>query len=230
MYSLHPSNELKTLFKGKPYQGQNPEIARYIFLGRDANYSEKISEHPFFECILDYHDNGVRFWQKHGVHHPFLLSSYPFDRVRGGVKYHSTFAKMDLGIEFAPTISFVELLNVPTIGVTGKDKQGIFDSLLDKQHLEYLDSLMSGEEERIFFISPSVLSNIRRIWKRYGVFKWSREVATPRPSLQQPILVLNSARIYLSYHFSDCHAHAQLPDMAKLIRESKIGISVLETV
>lgn len=79
-YGIHPSSELVSLFGKKPYQGQAPERAQVVVLGNYANYSAKVSEHPFFKTILSYHRDGVTFWKKHGRHHPFLLDSYPFDR------------------------------------------------------------------------------------------------------------------------------------------------------
>jgi hypothetical protein len=206
------------LFKAKPYQGQEPERASVIYIGRDANYSEAISDHPFFERILEYHEDGVAFWQRHGVHHPFLLSSHPFSRIKGGVKYHSTFSKMDLGTEAAPLVSFVELLDVPTIGITSQDKQGVFDSLIRRPHLEYLESLLSGNQPRLVFISPSVLMALRKMRKKFGLLSWLDDCPRSVPNAEQPLLIRDSIKIYLTYHFSDYRVHAQLPAMARLIR------------
>lgn len=69
MYGPHPSPELRDYFNRKPYQGADPASALILFLGLDANYSEAISESPFFERILEYHQDGVAFWRQYGVHH-----------------------------------------------------------------------------------------------------------------------------------------------------------------
>jgi len=220
MYGMHPSQRLVSLFKVKPYQGQDPEQASVIFVGRDANYSEAISDHPFFDRIIEYHEDGVGFWQRHGVHHPFLLPSYPFDRVRGGVKYHATFAKMGLGSEVAPLTSFVELLDVPTIGVTGAGEEGVFESLLSDRHLERLESLILGGSERIVFISPSVRNDMWRYGKRYGRFRWLKDFRQFMPDTGRPILVFGNTKVYLTYHFSEGRVHAQLPAMARIISDS----------
>lgn len=220
IYGLHPSLDLINIFRNKPYQGQDPALAKVIFVGRDANYSEKISKHPFFERILEYHEDGVRFWQENRVHHPFLLSTYPFDRVRGGVRYHATFAKMGLGAGFAPYISFIELLDVPTIGTTGTDQDRTFDTLLNKQHLAYLDSLIIGPGERMIFLSPSVLRDLNKLQRRFGLFGWVGKIMQSKPGMGRLVLESNGNRVYLAYHFSDGRAHAQLPAMAELIRDT----------
>ena len=62
-FSIHPSKQLVDLFNRKPYQGANPETAKVLILGNDANYSEEISNHSFFDYILEYHDDGVAFWK-----------------------------------------------------------------------------------------------------------------------------------------------------------------------
>jgi len=63
-FQKHTSTEMVLLFQNKPYQGQDPLKAKILFLSSDANYSPKISEHPFFKYVLEYHKNGVDFWKK----------------------------------------------------------------------------------------------------------------------------------------------------------------------
>lgn len=119
MYQVHPSERLVSAYKKRPFQGQHPKDAKVIFLGRDANYSSAISSHSFFKRIIEYHDNGVKFWETYGVHHPFLHDEHPYikykdDMFKDGVKYHKVFAKICLNTQYAKYISFVELLDVPT--------------------------------------------------------------------------------------------------------------------
>jgi hypothetical protein len=69
-----------------------------------------------------------------------MLDEYPFKRNTGGLHYHRAFAKMKLTPDYAPHISFVELLNVPTIGVSsGQEKT--FWELFDPDHARWLDSI-----------------------------------------------------------------------------------------
>jgi hypothetical protein len=112
MYSSHPSKRLNDLFENKPFQGQEPERAKILFIGLDANYASNIESCEIFEKIQEYHSDGVAFWQMHGVHHPFLLPEYSGD----GRKYHRNFARIGFTPNDAELISFVELLHVPTVG------------------------------------------------------------------------------------------------------------------
>src|SRR5665647_578738 len=76
--------ELRNIFMDKPYQGQDPEKAKILFVGRDANYPDLPCKHPFFKRIKEYHRDGVAFWEKYEVHHPFLYNDFPFPKNAGG--------------------------------------------------------------------------------------------------------------------------------------------------
>jgi len=91
MYSIHPSKELVSLYRKKPYQGQNPELAKIIFLGLDANFAEDIEQSEFYHYIKDYLADGVKFWEKYNVHHPFMLPQF---KNSDGVTYHKNFSKV----------------------------------------------------------------------------------------------------------------------------------------
>lgn len=91
----------------------------------------------FFSRILDYDSDGMLFWQKQKKRHPFMLAEYPFDKRRGGVRYHFNFSKMGFTSEYAECFSFTELLNIPTMGNTGDDKERFFE-LLDRTILSGL--------------------------------------------------------------------------------------------
>ena len=108
MYRAHPDRELRDKFERRPYQGADPSSAAYVFVGLDANYAEDIEAHPIYSDVLEYHADGVAFWQGHGVHHPFLLPSYSGD----GRRYHLNFARIGFAPTQAEQVSFVELLHV----------------------------------------------------------------------------------------------------------------------
>ena len=76
MYLLHPSEPLRTAFTVRPYQGEAPENATFLFVGLDANYAADVADSPIFPELLAYLSDGVAFWQRTGVHHPFLLPGY----------------------------------------------------------------------------------------------------------------------------------------------------------
>ena len=87
-YTLHPSKKLVTLFKEKPWQGNRPEKAHFLFVGLGANYSADIEKS--LPEVFDHLRSGVEFWRANGVHHPFRLQHY-----RGsGKRYHDKFAEI----------------------------------------------------------------------------------------------------------------------------------------
>jgi hypothetical protein len=175
-FKKHTSDEMVELFNKRPFQGQIPAKAKIIFLSSDANYSPEISKHPFFKCIIEYQKNGIAFWKKHGCHHPFMLSNYPkeFDKRKDGAPFHRNFSKLGLQAEqHAEHISFLELLDVPTIGNKSED-MGLFFDLLCQDHLKYIDRLiLGGGHKKLFFVSKGVLDDISGIKKIYpNLFSW----------------------------------------------------------
>ena len=190
MYHPHSSDALNELFVSKPYQGVDPHIAKFLFVGLDANYSDTIESDPIFEKILEYHRDGAAFWRKNGVHHPFLLPGY-----RGsGRFYHNSFAEIGFGPEHAGLVSFAELLHLPT---TGQSKL-VFDDL-DPDHISKLASwVLEGDAEYIFF--PA---GVARLLKRLDLFSW---IPTAPLSCEGELKVLldqPKKRVYQHLHFSN---------------------------
>lgn len=149
MYTQHPSVELQKLFKEKPYQGANPEKAKFIFMGLDANYAANIDNSSIYNKLLEYHSDGVAFWKKYNIHHPFLFENYSGD----GKKYHKNFSKIGLHSAYAEDISFVELIDVPTVG-----RNLLTKADLNHSHLEWLSHLIESKQSKLIFISNSVLN------------------------------------------------------------------------
>jgi hypothetical protein len=134
-YDLHVP--LMPHFQG--FQGTDPEHARYLFLGKDANFREEFHdgehEHPIWPYLTAYLA-GEADWLHAGpvpqilhgvpmnrVHHPALLQLWP-----GQLPYHRrTFRRLFERIEHLGGedglhrhCSFVELLCWPTVGNTGE--------------------------------------------------------------------------------------------------------------
>lgn len=207
-FHKHPSSELVELFHHRPFQGQSPEQASIIFLSSDANYSPEISGHSFFKRILEYHANGVSFWKRQGCHHPFLLPDYPFNKNTGGVPFHRNFSKLGLGPEHAEHISFLELIDVPTIGNKSEDREQ-YHKLLNSSssHHEYLSRLITGGEHKLFFVSGGVLNDMRKIPRSSSLFPWLNEES------EHACWSTNSLHgniVNKSYHFSSSQIHGQL--------------------
>ncbi|CAN7724260.1 hypothetical protein LJR290_006146 [Variovorax sp. LjRoot290] len=157
-------------------------------MGLDANCDADIERGRAFDSVLEYHADGVAFWRRHGVHHPFLLPGYSGD----GQPYHQNFAKVGLRSEDAGRVSFVELLNVPTIG--GSDL-AVKD--LDPRHLDELNALILGGSRRNVFLSDKVV----RLMRRSGRFRWLR-----KPIANQVLPVLHkvgATTVYQHLHFSN---------------------------
>src|SRR4030042_982489 len=84
-YEAH--EKLQALFPGRTWQGSDPAIARYLFIGLDANFPPNIQANH--QEVIDYLTDYIQFIDTHGVHHPFLLDGY-----RGtGKRYHKKFAE-----------------------------------------------------------------------------------------------------------------------------------------
>ena len=214
-YQKHHSPELNALFKAKPFQGQNPEKAKVIILGSDANYSEEISNHDFFNYILEYHVDGVKFWKKYGVHHPFLLENYPFNKTGGGVPYHRNFSKLGYSAKHAEVFSFVELLDVPTIGMTSTNIEE-FWGLVNVDHLKWLESVILNKESKIIFLSRNILQRLLEIAKKYDIFTWLPDTKLAATGLQT-IYTKNNTSIIVSYSFSASQIHGVLDDIRTTI-------------
>ena len=207
-YDVHPSSELVRLFVAKPFQGQDPSKAKILIIGNDANYSPEISGHVFFSRILDYHSDGILFWQKQKKHHPFMLAEYPFDKKRGGVRYHLNFSKMGFTSEYAECFSFTELLNIPTMGNTGDDKERFFE-LLDRDHLIGLENLILGGKKKFVIVNRTLVNSIKQIQKRLGVFGRLGRILDGK---ETPSVILENDNVvlYNGYSFSHSVTNAYL--------------------
>ena len=214
-YDIHPSERLRTLFSDKPYQGAAPWDAKVLILGNDANYSPEITDHDFFNRILEYHEDGVRFWRDTGFHHPFVLPEYPFHKRKGGVPYHSNFRKLNFSKDDAGSFSFIELLNVPTIGNTGADK-ALFFRLLDNSHLNWLEDLILDGKPKFVLVNQTLARSILTITKRTG--RLSR-LAPLIANKRAPAVAYQSPHvtIYNGYSFSASITNTYLDDLSRMI-------------
>lgn len=143
-----------------------------------------------FRQVLEYHQDGVAFWQLHSKHHPFLLGDYRGD----GWWYHYNFAKIDLQPKDAPRISFIEMLHVPTCGTR---KLEVGD--LDNDHLERLDALITSGRRRHVFI-PSSVAQLMRESRR---FRWLRGRRPPSGQVLPVLYATGETRVHQHLHFSN---------------------------
>ena len=189
MYFTHPSPALIRLFALKPFQGAAPEDARFIFLGLDANYDPKIEENAAFSKVLEYLQDGVVFWRKYGVHHPFLLPEYRGD----GRFYHKTFSRIGFTSAHARSVCFIELLHVPTFG-----RSALASIDLDRAHLRRINSAILGGASQSIFVPGGVA----RLMRASGEFPWMPK--TPKADVHPLAIWLRSGpkTVYSHLHFS----------------------------
>ena len=201
-YSKHPSKALSDLFKNRSFQGQDPNEAKIIFLGLDANFASNVEETGFFSFIKEYLNDGVNFWGKYHVHHPFLLPNFP---KGDGVTYHKRFSKLNLNHYRAKDISFVELLDIPTIGKTNYKQ---LKQLLNIDYLKKLDKiLLNNSHQKILFLSKSVYNQLSKVKNDFDVFKWllkSKEQEVKKIKLNELKMIYNDdyLKVYIHTHFS----------------------------
>ena len=147
MFQPHPSHLLTEHFRKKPYQGADPHLARFLFVGLDANYAADVELSAIYQSLLQYHEDGPRFWRDAGVHHPFLLPQYKGD----GRRYHVTFAKIGFQPSHADLVSFIELLDRPTVG-----RSALVPSDLGSEHLGLLRAAIFAGKAQFIFVSAGV--------------------------------------------------------------------------
>jgi len=215
VYQKHQSPELNALFEAKPFQGQNPENAKVIILGNDANYSQEISNSSFFKFIIEYHVDGVKFWKKYGVHHPFLLDEYPLRKTSGGVPYHRNFSKLGFTPDDADLFSFVELIDVPTTGMTSTNMEA-FWKLINVEHIKWLESIMLSDSPKIFFLPRNVYSNLLTLKEKTSLLSWLPDVEVKAVGLQT-IYSNNQTEIVVSYSFSSSQVHREINNIRSRI-------------
>ncbi len=208
-YGLHPSEELVELFRSRPFQGQHPEKAKVLFVGIDANYSELLSNHSFFSRILEYQRDSLEFWTKYGRHHPFILDDYRFNKTKDGVPYHRNFSKLGLEKEFAKYISFVELLDVPTVG---NSNESGFWKLFNPKHADWLDSIIASDSRKIVLVSNDVVKKMRKIKAKWGYFSW-----LPLEDGNDLLCSAGKSKVYKIPHFSSYGIHAQIDNIRELV-------------
>jgi hypothetical protein len=190
-YKLHDSNKLKDCFKKKPWQGNDPTKASFLFVGLDANFDKDIENR--LPVIFDYLDDGVKYWQSNDVHHPFRLHNFHGN----GRLYHNRFAEIGFSKKHAGLVSFVELLDVPTTGGSN-----LTASELSPDHLCKLAKWFEcGSARYIFLVGSKVATLMRRTKKSHGLDLLPLNQVKKDKDLKI-LREKNGQTIYEIYHFS----------------------------
>ena len=190
MYFPHPDKALIEAFKKKPFQGVEPEKAKFIFVGLDANYHPEVKKNLIYPQLLAYLADGLSFWRKYRVHHPFLLPAYG---KGDGWKYHNTFAKIGFTATNASEVSFVELIAKPSYG-----RSSLSPEDLDQKHLQRInDAILNGSAQYIF-----IPDGVARLMRTSSIFSWLPKTPTDIGSPLKVWKTTNYKTVYWHYHFS----------------------------
>lgn len=218
VFGVHTSMILQDLYKQKYWQGQSPEKANVIFLGLDANWDKDIENNKAFDKIVEYLQDGVLFWKRYGVHHPFLLPEY---KKKGGYKYHKGFNKLGIIKGYADVVSFVELINIPTYGTSTKEKHEYL-SLIDMNYLRELNAIIFDNNRKIVFLSKTLYDDILYIKKKTNsidIFNFGLPLEKNGQNMNRILNIHNEGEtfVFVCTHFSASIKNEHISDMGTLI-------------
>ena len=168
-FQKHPSRALINLYKERNFQGANPIDAKVLFVGKDPNWAINIEELSIFELVEEYLNDGVRFWKKYNIHHPFLHPKYNGE----GKKYHKAISKLNLESKLADKISFIEIIGFPTTGMSSLNYKQFNEYLLsqeNKNHLIELDKLLNNPE-KLIFVFWGIINYLKYLNQKTGLFE-----------------------------------------------------------
>lgn len=197
MFQKHPLSSLHQLYHIKNYQGANPHDAKVLFVGKDPNWSATIDTCGLYDLVTEYLTDGVSFWKKYNIHHPFLHPNYKGD----GKKYHQAVARIKLESEFEDNISFVELIGFPTTGMSSINYKKFNDYLLSKEnrkHLIELDQLLKNQD-KIAFLYWGMIEQLKFINKKTGLFE---KLAAIDKTLMNRTDLNKADNVFFYKHFS----------------------------
>ena len=215
IFQKHPSKLLNELYLKKNYQGANPNDAKILFVGRDPNWASDVETKEMFNYVSEYLTDGISFWEKHNIHHPFLLPNYKGD----GKRYHKIFSKLNVKSSASRKISFVELIGFPTTGMAKSNKKIFLEYLTseaNKNHLIELDSLLKNKD-KVIFIAWGLIDDFKLLNNKTGLFKKFAELDKSTMDISDLNVFEN---IYIHRHFSDAISNLTLEKMAAKLKEN----------
>lgn len=209
----HPSQELQNLYRNRNFQGANPDNAKILFVGRDPNWAVDIEDMPVFEKVKEYLIDGVGFWNKYNIHHPFLLQEYKGD----GKRYHKIFSKLEIERNHADKISFVELIGIPTTGMSMKNSKRFYDYLLSSSNIAHLNELdkLINDSSKIIFIAWGLIQDFKIINTHTGLFSKFAKFNKDNFSITELNQIEN---IFIHRHFSDAISNSTINKMSEKLK------------
>lgn len=215
IFQKHASKLLNELYLKKNYQGANPADARILFVGRDPNWASDVETKEVFYYISEYLTDGVSFWNKYNIHHPFLLPNYKGD----GRRYHKIFSKLNVESSASNKISFVELIGFPTTGMAKSNNKLFLEYLTsetNKNHLMNLDSFLS-DTNKMIFIAWGLIEDFKFLNTKTGLFKKFADLDKSKMDISD----LNEfENVFIHRHFSDAISNSTLEKMAIKLKQN----------
>ena len=196
-FQKHPSHKLINFYKLKNFQGANPSDAKILFVGKDPNWSIDIEELSIFNLVEEYLANGVQFWKKYNIHHPFLHPKYTGD----GKKYHNSISRLNLNKEYSDRISFIEIIGFHTTGMSSTNKKQYDDYVLsseNKLNLIEIDNYLNNSD-KLIFLYWGLINYLKYLNKKTGLFK---KFAHIDKKLMNRTDLNKIGNIYFHKHFS----------------------------
>jgi len=230
----HPSEQLQALFRKRPYQGQNPDSAKYLFLSLDANLSKEIKEgSDGFQEFQAYLGDGVEWWEKalnsrtDAPHTPLLVLKLQREFGDDGIRFHQKFRQLFDQLREVPDlpqkVSFIELLPYLTYGRTSRCRSWYFQEIKScVDHLGWVDRLIT-KEGKLVFAAVGVFRILERLKGWEGLF-----IGVPQglkfDHKQNPVtpVPLGNGKIHVHTHFSSAVSNATLAEIAKLILKAEV--------
>ncbi|MGZ9675924.1 hypothetical protein [Flavobacterium sp. GNP001] len=214
VFQKHPSKLLNKLYVKKNHQGAHPKDAKIFFIGRDPNWAINVENMAMFKYIQEYLNDGISFWNKYEIHHPFLLPDYKGD----GKRYHTIFSKLKINRAASSEISFLELIGFPTTGMA-KSNTKVFNNYLlseeNKNHLIELDFFLSDSTKTIF-VAWGLVEDFKMIHAKTGLFKKFAEIDKSKMLITD----LNQfGNIFVHRHFSDAISNTTIEKIENKLKE-----------
>ena len=212
-FQKHPSKRLNDVFLKKSYQGANPKDAKTLFIDRNTSWTSNIEEKEVFDSVVEYLEDGITFWTKNNIHHPFLLSNY-----KGfGKRYHQRFSKLNFDSSVANKISFVDLIGFPTTGMASSNMKCFKEYLFSEdnnEHLIELDKLLNNKD-KVIFIAKGLIDDFKLINKKTGLFESFAKLDKEKIDVKD---ISQFDNVFIHQHFSGAISNATIIKIENKVR------------
>jgi len=205
----HTDETLIKHYQTKSYQGQTPELANIFFLSKDANWPAMLSECWDNEQeVHDYLEDGIKYCNKNWydnskeirIHHPLLSKDFIGDKRTRGVPYHRHFKKIGFSLKDMERICFIELLGIPTIGMSSTNNKLYNEMVLSSENHSNLNMVLNivfNKHNSVVFVCTEVYQLLRKIIKNRSKDILNNFADFPTNSYQFKVLYKNPNSTFL---------------------------------